>query len=82
MAGCSLCFSPVLPPAIPYRDTKGGIRIFLSRVSLEFDYEQTERHEGLTYRRNDCYELSANETQVRRYGISSWTSRGAIKRSR
>lgn len=36
------------PPAIPYRDTKGGIRIFLSRVSLEFDYEQTDRHEGLT----------------------------------
>lgn len=31
-----------LPPSvIPYRDTKGGIRILLSRVSLE----QTKRHE-------------------------------------
>lgn len=55
------------PRSLSRHKKKGGKFVFsVSRVSSEFYYERTRRaSRGLDVDVNDCYELSANETQVR-----------------
>lgn len=72
---CFVFLSPV-PPSLSL--------LFLIEIQKEeFVFSCHVFHWSVTRtrsKRNDYYELSANEIQVRRYGISFWTSRGAINK--